>query len=195
MIIHFDNVPFYSQFQDIPQVEWKMEGCGIASLAMEAGFYTQKKISVPELLNRAIDSGAYAPGVGWKHAQLAALAELYGLTGQNYDLSDLGSAAALSQLESFLLNGPVIASIHNKFNPKATLGHLIVVTGLDNDAVFYHDPAYGQKTERSISLAKFMQGWKQKIIVVRAKVTKEAVMADPFRTLALLGPVSLEQAN
>ncbi len=75
-MIHFDNVLFYSQFQDIPNIEWRSAGCGIASLAMVMEFFTPKsKVSVTKLLLQALDLGAYKPDVGWKHKELSALAE------------------------------------------------------------------------------------------------------------------------
>ncbi|MBI2075241.1 MAG: C39 family peptidase [Candidatus Harrisonbacteria bacterium] len=174
MFIHVDNVPFYSQFQDIPQVEWRREGCGVASLAMQLEFYTSKPVSVTKLLLEALEFGAYTKDVGWNHKRLAALADLYGLSGKNYDFWNATDDAAFNKLKEFLAGGPVMVSIHNKFNPKTTLGHLIVVVGIHDGTVVYHDPAYGIKKDRNISESDFLKGWKRRFIVVRerAEVTK-----------------------
>ena len=168
MVIHFDSVPHYSQFQDIPAIEWQSSGCGVASLAMALEFYKPKmgRVSVTNLILQALEFGAYQTNVGWKHKELAALAGLYGLTGKNYDLSELDNRSAFEQFKSVLADGPVIVSIHNKFNSKNTLGHLVVVTGIENDVVFYHDPAGNQK-EKAISAGVFLGGWKKRFIVVR----------------------------
>jgi len=175
MFIHFDKVPFYSQFQDIPAVEWQHEGCGIAALAMEVEFFKPKSVSITTLLLQALDSGAYTTDVGWKHKELAGLAGLYGLTGKNYDLANADNETAFGRFKELLVGGPMIVSIHNKFNPKATLGHLVVVTGIDNGTILYHDPAYGNKTERKITENDFLKGWKRRFITVREKpVTKIA---------------------
>ncbi len=183
MLIHFDNVPFYSQFQDIPSVEWRSAGCGIASLAMEMEFFKPKnKVSVTKLLLQALDFGAYTADVGWKHKELAALAELYGLTGKNYDLIALNNQTAFDQFKDFLIGGPIIVSIHNKFNPKAALGHLVVVTGIEDGMIFYHDPAYGNKTERKISEKDFLRGWKKRFIVVREKTRVTAQVEEKTKT-------------
>lgn len=170
MFIHFDNVPYYSQFQDIPRIEWQSEGCGVASLAMELEYYRPKGVSVTKVLLQALEFGAYTPDVGWKHKELSALAELYGLSGKNYDFTGADNATAFSRFKDFLASGPIIVSIHNKFNPKATLGHLVVVVGMTEDGVIsYHDPAYGNKTERKISQSDFLRGWKKRFITVREK--------------------------
>ncbi|TSC83259.1 MAG: Uncharacterized protein G01um101419_89 [Parcubacteria group bacterium Gr01-1014_19] len=172
-MIHYDNVPFYSQFQDIPQVEWQSSACGIASMAMAMEFYQPKSVSVPKLLLQALDLGAYKPGIGWKHKELSALAELYGLTGKNYDFANLDNQTVFNRFKDFMKVGPVIVSIHNKFNPKATLGHIVVVTGMADGMIFYHDPASGNKIEKKISESDFLKGWKRRFIVVREKTMAE----------------------
>jgi uncharacterized protein YvpB len=177
MIIHYDNVPFYSQFQDIPRVEWQKKGCGIASLAMAIEFYKPNSVAIMQLLAEAIEAGAYQPGVGWKHKQLSSLVENYGLEGKNYDFSKTGNLAAFDRFKYFLSEGPVIVSIHNKFNPKATLGHIVVVTGMDNGFIHYHDPA-GMKVEKKISTAGFLKGWKRRFIVVREKPQLQSIQIN-----------------
>ncbi|MEK7640801.1 MAG: C39 family peptidase [Patescibacteria group bacterium] len=172
-MIYYDNVPFYSQFQDIPQVEWQSSACGIASMAMVMEFYKPKSVSVSNLLLQALDLGAYKPGIGWKHKELSALAGLYGLSGKNYDYMHLDNQTVFGKFKDFMKVGPVIVSIHNKFNPKATLGHIVVVTGMENGMIFYHDPASGNKIEKKISEADFLKGWKRRFIVVRAKTPVE----------------------
>ena len=162
---HYD-VPFYSQFQDIPGVEWQKKGCGIAALAMAIEFYKPNSVAVMQLLAESIEAGAYQPGIGWKHKQLSSVVENYGLEGKNYDFSKLGNLAAFERMKYFLQDGPVVVSIHNKFNPKATLGHIVVVTGIENGFIHYNDPA-GMKVEKKISTSNFLKGWKKRFIVVR----------------------------
>lgn len=168
MDIHYDNVPFYSQFQDVPRIEWQGKACGIASLAMAMEFYKPKSVSVTKLLLQALDFGAYQINAGWKHQELSALAELYGLSGKAYDFAKLDNRSAFNEFKTVLKDGPVIVSIHNKFNPKSGLGHLIVVTGINDNAVFYHDPA-GNGKEKAISASGFLSGWKQRFIAVRER--------------------------
>lgn len=159
------EVPFYSQFQDITLSEWQKLGCGVASLAMVVNYYKPDSASVMALLNRGIASGAYQDSVGWKHAELAALANKYGLSSQVYDFYKLNNEAAFDKFLELLKDGPVIVSIHNKFDPRATLGHIIVATGYENGEVIYNDPTYGP--DKRISLDGFLNGWKRRLIIVR----------------------------
>ncbi|MDE2001684.1 MAG: C39 family peptidase [Patescibacteria group bacterium] len=176
-MLHYTNVPYYSQFQDMPEVQWRQESCGLASLAMEIQYYKPKlSVSLVTLLKQALADGAYEPSAGWKHLQLAEVADQYGLVGSTADFTAMSDAKALAAMETMLADGPVIASIHNKFNPNASLGHLVVVTGFTDTTVYYHDPA-STKTEHQISVEGFLRGWKKMLIVVRDNGTAPTSIA------------------
>lgn len=166
--VRYFDVPFYSQFQDIKNPRWQKEGCGIASLAMVINFYKPNTVSVAKLLDQAISSGAYLKNIGWKHKELSAVAKTYGLAEKSYDLGKLSNSTAFAQFLDFLKSGPVVVSVHNKFDPKATLGHIVVVTGFENDFIYYKDPA-GNSKEEKISVKNFLAGWKKRFIIVREK--------------------------
>lgn len=167
-MIIFDSVPYYSQFADIPAVEWQKKGCGIASLAMTIGFYTGDEISLTNLLKEGLVSGAYVKNVGWSHEGLSKLVAKYGLEGEIHDFNRMKSQKAMAELKEVLKDGPVIASIHNKFDPNATLGHLVVLTGFNDQYIFYNDPA--TRSDRQISNANFLRGWKKRVISVRQAI-------------------------
>lgn len=163
---HYENVPFYSQFRDIAQVEWRKGACGIAIMAMLIDFYKPTPVDASKLLVEGLGSGAYQPGIGWKHWELSQLANKYGLEGKTYNFTPFTRQVAFEKFIEVLREGPVMVSAHNKFDPKATLGHLVVATGFDKDYVFYNDPASGG-VEKKISHSAFMSGWKKRLIVVR----------------------------
>jgi len=75
-------------------------------------------------------------------------------------------ATALAQLETYVKGGPVIASIHYKFDPKSTIPHLVVIDGIASSTVYYNDPA-AKTGEKTISTADFLKGWKKRFIVIR----------------------------
>ena len=129
-------------------------------------YYKPGSVSVNKLLNQAIASGAYLPSAGWIHAGLALLSKKYDLMGKNYDLSGLNKSSAFSQLKEFLKDGPVIASVYYKFDPKSTIPHLVVINGLEGDTVYYNDPA-GSVAGKEISTTDFLNGWKKRFIVIR----------------------------
>lgn len=188
MTNHYD-VPYYSQLTDISAVEWRMEGCGIAALAMEIAFYKPNAVSVDKMLDQAIATGAIARGVGSYHQGLSNLATKYGLVGKVYDLSASNNPTAFGQFKNILKEGPVIVSIRNKFNPASTLGHIIVVTGINDNFVFYSDPASRTEAngEKKIAINTFLAGWKKRFITVRDPKTDIVKMPQKEMQVAMLG--------
>jgi len=160
------NVPFFSQLTDIQSPEWQQVGCGITSLAMMIDFYKPDAVSVNTLLQQGIAAGAYDEKEGWTFEGLIQLSQKYGLIGSYHDLSKLSAKAALAQFRNFLKNGPLILSVHNRFNPKNTMPHLVVIDGIKNNVVYYNDPA-AKTGKKKISLANLLKGWKRKVIVLR----------------------------
>lgn len=165
------NVPLYSQISDISSVAWKQKGCGVTDVAMIVEFYKPNTTSVQKVLEEGLKSGAYQKNVGWKHDGLAALAVKHGLVGKTLDLSSLNKESAFEEFKTIVEEGPVIASIHRGFNPQSSYGHLVVVTGFDDDEVFYNDPGKREGI-RKVSISDFMKGWKKRLIVIRPPETK-----------------------
>lgn len=168
------DVPFYSQFRDITSSTWQKVGCGVASLAMVIDYYNPDSVSVNTLLKQGVVSGAYQKNAGWSHKGLISLSKKYGLDGGAFDLSALNKKAAFSQFKSYLKDGPVIASVHYKFDPKSTIPHLVVINGVDGDNVYYNDPA-STSGQKKISLEQFLKAWKNRFIVVRPVKEKTQV--------------------
>lgn len=160
------TVPFFSQLTDISATKWKKVGCGVASLAMLIDFYKPKTVTVDELLERGIASGAYANDVGWSHAGLIALSQKYGLKGESHDLRGSSMEDAFAALKSELKTGPVMASVHYTFTPTNPIPHIVVVSGVSDGKVYYNDPAE-KAGEGSISIAKFQSAWKKRYIDIR----------------------------
>lgn len=165
-------VPFYSQFKDITSTKWQKVGCGIASLAMILDYY-KPAVSVDTLLRQGIAADAYLGGVGWTYKGLISVGKKYGLDGISYDLRKMDTKKAFNQFKVQLQDGPVIASVHYKFEPTNPIPHLVVINSLDGDTLYYNDPA--EKTgEKQISTTDFLQAWKKKFIVIRPVRGKEA---------------------
>lgn len=168
--INIPNVPFYSQFTDIISHNWQKVGCGITSLAMIIDYYKTDAISVNKLLLQGIAIGAYDKNAGWIHSGLIQLSKEYGLDGKTYDFSKLNNAKALAQIKEILKDGPVMASVHYKFDPKSTIPHLVVIDGIDKDTIYYNDPA-SNIGKKKISTADFLKGWKKRLIAIRPVAT------------------------
>lgn len=162
------TVPFYSQFKDISSPKWQKVGCGIASLAMVIDYY-KPAVPVNKLLTEAVALGAYSDA-GWTYSGLIATSKKYGMQGTAYDLSSSDMKTAYASFSTTLAKGPVIASVHYKFDPKSTIPHLVVIDSVKNGLVYYNDPAakVGGKT---ISVADFQKAWKKRYIVIRPSNT------------------------
>lgn len=158
-------VPFYSQFDDISAPEWRKIGCGITSLAMLVDFY-KPAISVDDLLEEGIRSGAYIQDTGWSHAGLIALAKNHGLAGEARYLTDLSMTAAFEDLREAVEEGPVMASVHYTFEPTNPIPHLVVVTDIDEEGVHYNDPA-DKSGDGVITAEKFQNSWKKRYLEIR----------------------------
>jgi len=175
------NVPFYSQFSDISSVSWKKQGCGVASVAMVVDYYSTEPVSVNKMLTQAIASGAYLKDAGWTHKGLVQLAKKYGLDGNAYDLTNSSQKVAFDAFKAKLKDGPVIVSVHYKFDPKSTIPHLVVIDGIDKDFVYYNDPAASGGLKK-ISTADFLKAWKQRFIVIRPLETKKVATVETTST-------------
>jgi ABC-type bacteriocin/lantibiotic exporter with double-glycine peptidase domain len=159
------DVPFYSQFVDIKYPPWQKVGCGVTSLAMLIDYYTSA-VSVNTLLGEATSSGAYDTRAGWTYQGLINVAKKYSLSGTSYDLGSSKVGTAFAQFKTYLADGPVMASVHYKFDPKSTIPHLVVIDRLVGDTLYYNDPA-AKAGEQSISVANFEKGWKKRFLVFR----------------------------
>ncbi len=160
------TVPFFSQFADISSQKWQKVGCGIASLAMLIDYYKPNEVTVEGLLGEGIAAHAYLDTDGWIHQGLIALAQEHGLTGSTHDLSSETMSNAFTQLTRTVRTGPVMVSVHYTFEPTNPIPHLVVVTGVDDEHVYYNDPAE-PSGNGSISTTKFKRAWKQRYIAIR----------------------------
>jgi hypothetical protein len=161
----YHDVPFYSQFADITPVAWQKVGCGIASTAMLIDFYSTEVVNVDSLLQQGIAASAFLSDAGWTHQGLINLTKQFGLNGASVSLSHLTMEAAFASLETVVTEGPVMVSVHYTFQPTNPIPHLAVVTGIDDERVYYNDPAELQGGG-DISIAQFKSAWKKRYIEI-----------------------------
>ena len=157
-----NEVPFFSQFTDISSPEWKKIGCGIASLGMIMEYYKPGTVSVDALLADGIRKGAYSDA-GWTYKGLIDVSSAYGFTGESFDIA--GRADAFAQFTDAVAQGPVIASVFYTFTPGHPIPHLVVVTKIEGDTVFYNDPAE-KAGGGTISVDAFTKAWKKRYIEI-----------------------------
>lgn len=169
------EVPFYSQFKNIQSPKWQKVGCGVTSLAMIISYYKPDAVSVNALLGKGVAQGAYDKNAGWTYAGLIKLSQEYGLDGDFYDLKELSSKEALDQFRKYSNGGPVIASVHYKFDPTNPIPHLVVINGILGDIVYYNDPA-SQEGGKQISADDFLKAWKKRFVVMRPRIVPQALI-------------------
>jgi ABC-type bacteriocin/lantibiotic exporter with double-glycine peptidase domain len=169
------TVPFYSQFSDIHTLSWKKVGCGITSLAMIIEYYKPGSVSVDTLLKEGLLISAYDNRFGWVHKGLIVLSKKYGLEGKSYDVNNLSKELAFLEFKNHVATGPVMASVHYKFDPRSPIPHLVVIDGIKDDVVYYNDPA-AKTGQKQISAIDFQKAWKKKYIVIRP-VEKKTIVA------------------
>lgn len=163
MVIH--KVPEFSQHLDVKEKEWRNRACGIAALKMLLEYNNSDSPPIDELIKIGLEKDAYIQNIGWKHKELAEIARDFNLKSKNFDWANLTPEEAFENLESYFPENPVLASIHKDFDDKKG-GHLIVLTGMEDDTIFYNEP-YAEKRQeikQSVHKDKFMKGWKRRII-------------------------------
>jgi predicted double-glycine peptidase len=172
------SVPFISQHVGIGDHQWKWRGCGVASLAMAMAYWHQKSAgnaseALDALIEKGLAIGAYREGVGWVHAGLVALAQHYGYRAEAFDYADKGKtpktmAEAWELLAAALSKGPVLVSVFPGLNPERGGGHIVLVTGMDDQLVYFNDPEELTENDgkRLVALSVFEHGFKRRFITV-----------------------------
>lgn len=169
------RVPAYSQHLDVHDVRWQPRACGIVSLKAVIDYWQNTTLrnrpTIAQLIKEGLKKDGYIPGVGWKHKTLAKLAAHHGLRGRHFDWHELSPENALEKLLVYFAKGPIIASIHKNFRLKGS-GHLVVIKGIDTKRIFYNDPDARTKSaiSRSVTLSRFLRGWKRRVIAVTPRV-------------------------
>ena len=171
------SVPFYSQFADISAAKWKKVGCGITDLAMVINYYKPGAVTVDTLLAQGLAAGAYRSNAGWTYQGLIDVSKSYGLDGSYFDLAGLPDDIALARLKAEVSNGPIIASVHYKFDPKNPIPHMVVVNDIIGDTVYYNDPAQ-KRGEKQIALSTFLSAWKKRALIFQLSSVAAAVAAE-----------------
>lgn len=137
---------------DVPFVRQVRAGCGSAAIAMVMQYWVRQEpgldaaAAAAEKIDRALPAGPK------------------GLTGnalktylEDHQFSAFAFTATFEDLRQHLAKGrPVVACIAPK-GPKAPL-HFVVITGIDDTSVVFHDPARGQSMTEARSA--FDQAWR-----------------------------------
>jgi hypothetical protein len=193
--------PFHSQLEIrddstapdvVATLDWASRTCAIACLTMVLDHFGRCD-SMSPVLRAALDRGALDEGRGWRHGELVAVLQDFGLAAfrRNWRLLDGREAEYLAgrprsdgvQLELDLVrrqmigegvgtlramlaaDAAVIVSVLRPFGNIRSIGHQVVLLGIDSNEVTYHDPAEYGGAFRRCSVAEFIDNWKGTSIV------------------------------
>jgi hypothetical protein len=194
------EVPFLSQRQAVASsgaelpagVSWGERSCAIACATMVLNHFG-RRVSLDEVLDRALAAGAFDPARGWRHAGIVEVLQSFGLTAyrRNWRLLE-GRAAAylggrpmtasareeleivtaqmldegIATIERLLAAGvPVTVSIHRPWGDRTSLGHQVVLLGADRRSVWLHDPAAEDGAAAAYDRDALFANWKGTAIV------------------------------
>ncbi|MDD9867861.1 MAG: C39 family peptidase [Candidatus Campbellbacteria bacterium] len=163
------SFPFFSQYKDISEEEYKKKACGVVSLAMVLRYFDKNSPSPDELLKEGLKINGLV-GVGWKHTSLAILSRNNGLACylqeflSHKDLPDEEKKLRVFGIEKIMdsikQEKPILVSIMNEGRGS----HIVVVTGfVERDGkcekIFYYDPELNEKGVE-VEAEKFMEIWR-----------------------------------
>lgn len=185
------KVPYYSQIKDTKNPDWKNKACGVTALKMVLDFYGAKNQSIDDLYQKGLDIGGYLEDVGWYHHSLALLAKQFGfraitrswnipkeslvhLKKRGFSPADI-AIVNRQQLEEALFSlkneldhqHPVILSVP-KGLAKNSSGHLVVLTGYDENSFILNDPFGGEGTK--LDYNKFKNIWAKRAVIIYPKL-------------------------
>lgn len=173
------DVPFVSQYEDLADPDWQWRGCGIVALKMVLDFWHRQDarnvtFELNNLHRKGTEAGAYREGIGWSHGGLVSLARELSYESYNRDWADKGptpksAEQAWHALALELERGPVLVSVYSGLEPARGGGHIVVVTGFENDLVYFNDPEQKDEQEgrRILARISFIRAFKRRYVIIR----------------------------
>lgn len=175
------DVPFYSQYANVHDPQWKERACGILCLKMVLDFLGARTLAPDEFLKKGVLLGAYGTW-GWTHDGLIAVADSFGIAmrrkefrSKDYKEKEKLLHAGIDELVSSLVHDkPVLISAIKKWVEKKKF-HMMVLVGFEMDeggikGFYYHDPdAYtaGEGKDQFVPTGTFKKHWRRMAIFPR----------------------------
>lgn len=189
------DVPYYSQYLDVSDENWKPRACGILCLKMVMEFYGRKinrEIPAPDHLTRENEFINGFGKFGSEHEPLVMIARNYGFHAYRQEFRSLvndyeskkiirspyedeltkkGIEKIVRKLEN---NQPVIVSAVKNFS-EIDKFHLVVLTGLEKDGdeikgFYYHDSGSHDREagkHKFVPMDIFKKHWRKMAIYVK----------------------------
>lgn len=188
--MHFLDVPYYSQYQNVLEPKWHTRSCGITCAKMVIKYFRPNNDeSIDALIDEGVRIGGYGDH-GWDHEALVRILRNRGIhayreefksqllkNGSNVSVPSVYdkkmSESGIIKIKKMLkANRPVIVSVDTGFDENKT-SHLIVLTGFHDsekevDGFLYNDPQSekGIKKNIFVDIDKFKKYWRRLAIFV-----------------------------
>lgn len=175
------NVPYYSQFLDVEDPQWKARSCGVSCLKMVMDYYKPLGESIMDLVNEGVAKGGYCQ-YGWIHDVLIKMAVERGLKAwrKEYKSQDIKEQeklekVAIKEIMGCIKNNqPVIVSAIRNFSEMDKF-HLVVLTGFEKEGrrlkgFYYHDPDSQNRElgkNKFVPIEVFKKYWRKMSIYVK----------------------------
>jgi ABC-type bacteriocin/lantibiotic exporter with double-glycine peptidase domain len=153
--------------------------CGMACVAMILNMHGPR-VTVDEVSRKSGLKPGFTGAAWWDVQRTAALLGLTLAHSFNLELNDLETVLRAGQPAIVILN---YQSIPARFRYSTTYnsGHFVVVVGIDQEAVFVHDPYWpeGSKSGTSVALprADFLNAWST--LAPGNTLSRQALMVRP----------------
>ena len=175
------GVPYYSQYLDVGDPQWKARSCGIVCLKMVMDYYKPLKESLIDLINEGVAKEGYCQ-YGWIHNILVEMVNERGLRAsrKEYKSQDIKEQkkmdrVAIKEIKDCLKNNqPVIISAIRNFSEPDKF-HLVVLTGFEKKGrgiggFYYNDPDSQSREEgknKFVPIDVFKKHWRKMAIYVK----------------------------
>ena len=156
------DVPFIPQ---VPPGDWSnTKNCGQASVLNVVGYLRRQCMASFNItyendwLAKMYNNSRYKDQNGWytNTAKLVNLAKKY----WGYRNSTAGNGTLDTVYAELKANRPVVVAVRlNMSSNPGTLGHFMVITGMDNSTVWVNDVGKSRGKDRSFPLSQFQASW------------------------------------
>jgi uncharacterized protein YvpB len=189
--MHFLDLPYYSQYQNVLEPKWKSRACGITCAKMVIKYFRpDNDESIDALIDEGVRIGGYG-NHGWDHESLVRIFRNRGIhsyreefksqlikAGSNTPIASVYDKkmmeSGIKKMKKMLeAKRPVIVSVEPDFS-KTKSSHLIVLTGFDLDesgeveGFMYNDPYAETGIQKNIfvDIDKFKKYWRRLAVFV-----------------------------
>ncbi|TAL49218.1 hypothetical protein EPN83_01620 [Patescibacteria group bacterium] len=179
------DVPYYSQFKDVTDPEWRLKACTIANLKMALEYALGAPApSIDELIKEGLLIRGYGPH-GWIHDAIVNLAHNHGVPAYREEFRSVAVDTARSEFSRSKYEDSLLSYSLEKFRKKLSAGALVIASTPRNWApdgnfhttllvgykekngalsgFYYHDPDAPNepKKDQFVDVETFKEYWRR----------------------------------